>query len=243
MRFSFTLNSALGRRLKESAGRRLQDAYANAIGQAVAEALAAYLPIGGEKVSIELDGFDVIATVQVATRNQANIVRDAVVLYPCATESCFWLELQNQLPEALIAKTDLVEVSVGLVEFAPPSAPAGSTVGGTLESGEQKQSVAEGSEGLTSGAIAGVVIGLLGGLVLLGLAAYLFVLKRRLEQANQITLTATQSGRLLGSAKPADVTIDLSAPPTAQIDVGVATPGTRAPAIPAGASGDTNPRG
>lgn len=178
----------------EATGRRLSEAeeaaFENIITLAVIQILQDNgLSVARDKISVEVNKAEGLATV--TTRfPTATQTQSVVTLVGAVDDKVFWTSLEGKMAGFAIAQVG--EVQQILVSFDPPALPAMSPPGAPeLNVGGQGAST---SSELEAAAIAGIVVGALAGLGLLGAAAYLARNKRRLNKANKNMLTEIARG-------------------------------------------------
>ena len=210
MSFWFSLEAVIGRRLQTGPTPAKHEQYVDPFRSDVVAVLADYdIEINMDDVSLVINDadeatiwFEVFVTIQVPTQVQATTIRDAVKTFPCGSRptgnlGCFWHDLEtvwdNQDQPFKVFDTG-GEPQIVWVPFVPPSAPPATTTVG-LESMGANQEVA-GDATLESGVIAGIAVGSVALLGLVGLCIYLYMrsLRSRYDKANQVMLRALEEG-------------------------------------------------
>ena len=178
----------------EATGRRLSEDEEAAFGKTISQAVKDILNDNGlsvtpDKISVEVNKAEGLATVttRLPTATQTNT---AVTLVGAVDDKVFWTSLEDKMAGFAIAQVG--EVQQTLVSFDPPALPAFAPPAPPVT--PELAGVTKSSSDLEGGAIAGIVIGLLAAMALLGAAVYFVRNKRRYNKANQNMLKEITRG-------------------------------------------------
>ena len=197
--FSFSFDSS-GRRLFEATGRRVSEveaAFESIITLAVVQILKDNgLSVAPDKISVEVNKAEGLATVTTrfptaAQTNSAVTLVGAVDDKNTTSAPSFWTSLGDKM--AGFAIVQVGEVQQTLVSFDPPALPATAPPPPPVTM-ELEGALSLEEEELEGGAIAGIAVGSVVGMALLGAAVYLVRNKRRYNKANENMLNEITRG-------------------------------------------------